>query len=238
MREQKRVRRQRRQSMNLTIAILLVSLMLSSCAGLMTSGEAQYTHEQGVGLFNRGQFAEAIPYFEKTISLEPDFYQSHLYLGRSHLNLRAYGKALAPLRTAYRLSPNDFKKEVVDLLIDALLGAAFSELKQGNLQTSLSYIREVLSVEPKSKKIKDDLSGVLVAVATELFKSGKVREAVKEYTEAIKANPDNTGAYVGLAKALFKSGDFLKALDAAEKAVSLDPDSKEALGIIKDLLKK
>jgi tetratricopeptide (TPR) repeat protein len=238
MREQKRIRRQRKQPMNLTIVVLLVSLVLSSCAGLMISGEAQYTYEQGLALFNQGRFSEAIPIFEKAILLEPDFYQAHLYLGRSHLNLRAYGKALAPLRNAYRLSPNDFKGEVADLLIDALLGTAFSELKEGNIQTSLSYIREVLLTDPKSKKIKDDLSLVLVAVATELFKSGKVREAVKEYTEAIKANPNNTGAYVGLAKALFKSGDFLKALNAAEKAVSIDPDSKEALGVIKDLLKK
>jgi tetratricopeptide (TPR) repeat protein len=238
MREQERVRRQRRQSMNLTIAILLVSLMLSSCAGLMINKEAQYTYEQGLTLFNQGRFSEAIPIFEKAILLESDFYQAHLYLGRSHLNLRAYGKALKPLRTAFRLSPNDFKGEVAELLIDALLGAAFSELKEGNIQSSLGYLREVLSTNPKSQKIKDDLSRLLVAVATELFKSGKVREAVKEYMEAIKANPDNTGAYIGLAKALFRSGDFIKALDAAEKAISLDPDSKEALGVIKDLLRK
>ena len=238
MKEQKSVCSQRKQSINLIIAMVLVSLMLSSCAGLMTNGEGRYAYEQGLALFNQGQFAEAILYFENAVSLEPDFYQAHLYLGRSHLNLRAYGKALAPLRTAYRLSPNDFKREVADLLIDALLGAAFSELKEGDFQTSLSHIREVLAVEPKSKKIKDDLSRVLVAVATELFKSGKVREAVKEYTEAIKANPDNIGAYVGLAKALLRSGDFIKALDAAEKAISLDPDSREALGVIKDLLKK
>ena len=238
MKKQKSVRRQCKQSINLTIVIVLVSLMLSSCAGLRINSEAQYAYEQGFALFNQGRFSEAIPCFEKALSLEPDFYQAHLYLGRSHLNLRAYGKALKPLRSAFRLSPNDFKGEVADLLIDALLGAAFSELKEGNIQTSLSYIREVLSTDPKSKKVKDDLSRVLVAVATELFKSGKVREAVREYMEAIKANPDNTGAYVGLAKALFKSGDLLKALEAAEKAVSLDPDSKEALGVIKDLLKK
>jgi tetratricopeptide (TPR) repeat protein len=64
-----------------------------------------------------------------------------------------------------------------------------------------------------------------------------VREAVKEYTEAIKVNPDNSGAYVGLAKALFKNGDLMKALEAAEKAMSLDPGSKEALDIIKEFLK-
>lgn len=238
MKERKSARRQRKRSISLIIAVVLACLILSSCVGFMISSEARYTYEQGLGLFNRGQFAEAIPCFEKAVSLEPDFYQAHLYLGRSHLNLRAYGTALGPLRAAFRLSPNDFKGEVADLLIDALLGAALSELKAGNIQTSLSYLREVFLTNPKSKKIKDDLSRLLVAIATELFKSGKVREAAKEYTEAIKANPDNTEAYIGLAKALFKSDDFLKALDAAEKAISLDPDSKEALGVIKDLLKK
>ena len=210
MKKQKIVHRQCKQSINLIIAVVLAALILSSCAGLRINSEAQYAYEQGLALFNQGRFSEAIPCFEKALSLEPDFYQAHLYLGRSHLNLRAYGKALKPLRSAFRLSPNDFKGEVADLLIDALLGAAFSELKEGNIQTSLSYIREVLLTDPKSKKVKDDLSRVLVAVAMELYKSGKVREAVKEYMEAIKANPDNTGAYVGLAKALLKSGDFIK----------------------------
>jgi len=238
MEKQRTILKSHNQLTNLIIAVVLASLILYSCAGLMINGEAQSEFDDGLMLFNQGRFAEAIPYFEKAVSMEPDFYQAHLYLGRSHLNLRAYVKALAPLRTAYRLSPNDFKREVADLLIDALLGAAFSELKEGDVQTSLVYIREILSTDPKSQKIKNDISRVLVAVATELFKCGKVREAVKEYMEAIRENPDNTRAYVGLAKALFKSGDLLKALDAAEKAISLDPDSKEALGIIKDLLKK
>ena len=238
MKKQKSVCKQHKKSINAIIAIVFLSAMLSSCAGIMINSEARYFHEQGLTLFNQGRFDEAIPYFEKAVSLEPHFYQAHLYLGRSYLNLRTYGKALSPLRSAYRLSPSNFKQEIADLLIDALLGAAFSELKQGDLQASLSYIREIISADPKSQKIKDDLSRVLVAVATELFKSGNVREAVKEYTEAIRANPDNTGAYVGLAKALIKSGDFLKALEAAEKAISLDADSKEALGVIKDLLKK
>lgn len=181
-----------KQSISLGIVIVLVSLMCVSCAGFIVSGEAQYEFDKGLALFNQGQFAEAIPFFEKAVSLEPDFYQAYLYLGRSQLNLRNYSKALSSLRKAYRLSPEDFKKQVADILIDALLGAAFSELKEGNIQTSISYMREVLAVEPKSKKIKDDLSRVLIAVATELIKSGKVREAIKEYTEAIKTDSSKT----------------------------------------------
>jgi tetratricopeptide (TPR) repeat protein len=181
-----------KQSISFGIAIVLILLMCISCAGIIVSGEAQYEFDKGLALFSQGQFAEAIPFFEKAVSLEPDFYQAYLYLGRSQLNLRNYSKALSSLRKAYRLSPEDFKKQVADILIDALLGAAFSELKEGNFLTSLSYIREILSTEPKSQRIKADLSRVLVAVATELFKSGKVREAIKEYTEAIKTDSSKT----------------------------------------------
>jgi tetratricopeptide (TPR) repeat protein len=238
MRERKTGRRQGKLPMHMIIVMVLVPLMISSCTGFMIGGKAKYAYEQGFAFFNEGRFTEAIPYFEEALSLEPDFYSAHLYLGRSHLNLHNYGKALPSLRKAYRLSPQDFQKQVMDILVDALMGAAFSELKEGNFQASLNYVREILSVEPRSQKIKDDLSRVLVTIATELFKSGKVREAIKEYTEAIKINPDNSSAYMGLARALFKNGDFMKALDAAQNALSLDPDSKEALGLIKEFLKK
>lgn len=232
------IHRQCKCSYKTLVIVLLLWFVLPSCAGIFINSNARYAYEQGLALFDQGRFSEAIPYFEEAISREPDYYSAHLYLGRAHLNLRNYGKAIPHLRTAYRLSPRDFQKEIMDLLIDALLGAAYSELKEGNFQASLQYIREGLSADPKAKKIKEDLSGLLVAVATELYKSGKARDAAKEYLEAIKVNPDNANAYIGLAKTLLKSGELAKALEAAEKAVSLNPDSKEALNVIKELLKK
>ncbi len=221
----------------ITLAIL-VHLALSSCAGFFIGREAENAHEKGLALFNQGNFSEAVPFFEKAISLEPDFYSARLYLGRSHLNLHNFREAIPHLRKAYRLSPRGFQEQATDLLFDALLGAAYVELKEGNLETSLNYIRELLSADPKSRKIKEDISRIIVAVATELYKSGKARDAIREYGEAIKADPDNINAYIGLAKALLKNGELTKALGAAEEALSLDPKSREALAIIKDLLKK
>ncbi|HVN96377.1 MAG TPA: tetratricopeptide repeat protein [Syntrophorhabdaceae bacterium] len=212
---------------------MVVVLALASCAGLITS-QARGEFDTGRALFSQGMFEQAIPYFERAISMDPDFYEANLYLGRSYLNLRNYGKALGPLRTAYRLSPEDFKKQSVDILVDALLGAALSEANQGNIGASLGYVREVLSTDLKAERVREDISRVLVAVAMELFKSGKVREAIEEYTEAIKANPDNSDAYVGLAKALIKNGDFLKALDAASRALSVNPENTDALDIMKN----
>ncbi|MHB8110974.1 MAG: tetratricopeptide repeat protein [Syntrophorhabdaceae bacterium] len=219
------------------ILISMASFFLCSCAGVSINPEVRADFNAGVMFFNQGKFPEALVYFEKAVSAEPDYYEAQLYLGRSYLNMKDYSRAVPPLRRAYRLSPDDFKSQAFDILIDALMGAAFSELGKGNFETSLTYLREVMSGDPKAKKIKDDMSNVLVAVATGLFRKGEVRESIKIFSDAIKADPNNTKAYVGLAKALIKSGSLAEAIDAAQKAMSLDPTSSETLNLVKELLR-
>jgi tetratricopeptide (TPR) repeat protein len=215
--------------------LAVAAAFLFSCAGAFINPAVRADFEAGLALFNQGNFAEALPLFEKAVSAEPDYYEAQLYLGRTHLNMKNYAKAVSSLRAAYRLSPQDFKGQIVDILIDALLGAALSEVKKGNYEGSLSYLRELMSVEPKAKKVKDDISNVLVAVATSLFMKGDVRDAVKLFGDAIRENPDNAKAYLGLARALLKTGAIPDAIDAARKALSLDPSSNEAFNVMKEM---
>jgi tetratricopeptide (TPR) repeat protein len=217
--------------------LIVVAFFFFSCAGAFISPAVRADFEAGLALFNQGKFPEALPFFEKAVAAEPDFYEAQLYLGRTHLNMKNYAMAIPSLKRAYRLSPDDFKTQAIDILIDALLGAAFSELGKGNFETSLTYLREILSVDPKGKKIKDDMSNVLVAVATGLLMKGDVREAISVFSDAIKANPDNTKAYLGLAKAFIKTGALAEAIEAAQKALSLDPSSRDALNIVKEMIR-
>ncbi len=218
--------------------VLVVSVLVLSCAGPQINSEARSRFEEGLVLFGRGHFQEAVPCFERAVSLEPDYYDANLYLGRAYVSLHKFNQAISPLKKAFRLAPDDFKKQGADLLIDALMGAAYGELKDGRVETALAYAREILDTNPEAQKVKADISRLLVAVAMELAKSGKVREAVREYREALRANPDNADAYAGLAMALLKSGELARALEAAQQAVSLDPNMKAALKVILDLLKR
>ncbi|HXG52331.1 MAG TPA: tetratricopeptide repeat protein [candidate division Zixibacteria bacterium] len=103
-------------------------LWLAGCAAIDLFHPAQASFQQGVALFNRGQFREAIPYFEQAIHDDPNFAQAYLYLGRSHLSLRQWREALHPLRTAYQLAPGEAKQEVFNLLTDVLFAAAVDGL--------------------------------------------------------------------------------------------------------------
>jgi tetratricopeptide (TPR) repeat protein len=59
-----------------------------------------------VGLipFHRGRPEEAIPYFRKTIELDPSFAIGHAWLGMAQLWLKEYGEAETHIRKAVELS--------------------------------------------------------------------------------------------------------------------------------------
>jgi tetratricopeptide (TPR) repeat protein len=107
----------------------LVSLAMVSCATI-ASYQARSEYDTGLSLFNRGQFDEAIPHFEKATEVDPDFAMAYLYLGRSYVSAGNYAKAINPLRTAYRLSPDNVKNQILDILLDALFNAGQSEIKK------------------------------------------------------------------------------------------------------------
>ncbi len=219
------------------LILAVAAIFLVSCAGVGTSPEARADFNAGLNLFNQGKFDSALPFFQRAAEREPDYYEAQLYLGRTYLTMKNYGKALPALRQAYRLSPDDFKSQAFDILLDALMGAAFDELGKGNFESSLTYVREIMSSSPKGKKVKDDMSNVLVAVATGLARKGDVRDAVGVFRDAIKENPDNAKAYIGLARVLIKSGAIAEAIENAQKALSLDPTSNEALNVLKEMLR-
>ncbi len=102
------------------VAVLLAPLLLG-CAGAETGDEGQSQFNRGLSLFNRGRFAEAVPAFERATELKPDWPEAYLYLGRSHLSLGQWQDALPPLRAAYRLSPDQTRREAGELILDVLL---------------------------------------------------------------------------------------------------------------------
>jgi tetratricopeptide (TPR) repeat protein len=100
--------------------LLTVIACLFSCAGIQTM-QAQSEFDEGLTLFNRGRYDEAIPHFEKATEIDPDYGKAYLYLARSYMNIGKWKEAVPPLRTAYRLSPDETKKEVTDMIIDIIL---------------------------------------------------------------------------------------------------------------------
>lgn len=106
------------------LKILFLSFLISSlfaCSGVQEKTGAQDEFETGLSLFNRGEFEEAVTHFKKAAELEPEYGRAYLYLGRSYLNLGRWREAILPLRTAFRLEPEETKKEIAYIIFDFLL---------------------------------------------------------------------------------------------------------------------
>ena len=75
--------------------------------------DAQNEFEEGLNLFNSGRYQEAIPRSQRASDLDPNFARAYFYLRRSYIGLKSWRQALTPLRTAYRLSPEETKREAL-----------------------------------------------------------------------------------------------------------------------------
>jgi tetratricopeptide (TPR) repeat protein len=210
------------------ISVCFVLILLAGCVSIGTFNSAEREFETGLGFFNRGMYDEAIPHFQRATELDLNYVDAYIYLGRSHLSMARWAQAVPPLRTAFRLSPARTQGEILDILIDALLGAALTEFKLGNYPGAISHLQEGLQLRVGSDTLMSQLVAVFVAQGRELLSQGRHKDATSSFSEAIRLSPDETDAYLGLAEAFLKEGDFFKALDAAEKALQIDPTNRDA----------
>ena len=128
------------------LSAVLIIFVLNSCAGIGVFSSAQNEFKIGHDLFNRGQYEEAINHFNKSTELDPTFGRPYIYLGRSYVNLMRWHEAIPPFRTALRLTPEETKQEIVNIMIDALLAVAISDFREGNFRASIDSLKEALNL--------------------------------------------------------------------------------------------
>jgi Flp pilus assembly protein TadD len=219
--------------------VLVATLFFGSCALLPTAvSNAQREFDQGLELFNAGRYEEAIPRFQKATELDPNFGRAYLYLGRSYVSLKRWRQALSPLRTAYRLSPDETKREALDLLIDALFSAGLDSFRAADFGSAVDYFREILGLQPTDAKGRNELVKALVAQGGDSLSRGNLSQAISAYTDAVKLSPNSFDAVFGLAKAFFRNGELYKAWQAAQEAAKVEPGNREAQSFLQQLQKR
>lgn len=221
-----------------SFSLLAVLVLLSSCATLGIFSGAQYEFDQGLALFNRGSYEEAIVRFQRATEIDPNFVQAYLYLGRSHVSLKRWRQALPLLRTAYRLSPEETKREVFNVLLDALFSVAIDDFRVGDFGSSIAHLREILELQPTSTRAREEMVKALIAHGADLLARGNISQAIGSYTEAIRLSPSSFDAVLGLAKAAFRNGEFHKAFQVLQDAIKLQPGNREAQSLLNELQRR
>jgi len=217
-----------RKLKNIFVISFLVITFFTSCSGLRTGGSALAQFEKGLSLFNRGRYENAATHFIRATELDPDYTKAYIYLGRSYIGLKQWHSALHPLRTAYRISPDQAKKEVSNLLIDTLFTLVISEIRKGNFDGSNAYLSEYLDLNKTLGSSNNQIVSFLITFAAQELKRGNLTNTVSALKLALNIDPKNSDAYIGLGRAYFKDGRMFDALNNIRKAILLDPSNKEA----------
>jgi tetratricopeptide (TPR) repeat protein len=217
------------------LPVLLLGLLLgwlTACAHVRVPVDAQGAFDHGLRVFQRGQYAEAIPLFEEATQLDPNFGQAYLYLGRSYLNLGQWGYAIPVLRTAFRLAPEASQHEITALLLDALLGGATAALTTGGFREAVGLLKEALELTPQAQHLLPPLVEALIGWGRQLLAQGHLRDAIGAFTESTYLAPQQVDAYVGLARALWQQGEIFKALAAVQTALRLAPHNSHVRALL------
>jgi len=213
--------------------IVMVALCVTACATLGIVPTATQEFEKGLGLFHQGRYIEAILHFQRATELDPEFARAYLYLGRCHVNVRQWPQAIPPLRTALRLSPDEFKKEAVQILLDALVGLAMAQFRQGDSDDAGAAVAHGLNLDHQSPELRQRIADFLVSSGERSIEGGCTDDVMACSSQATEHAPNDAAPYISLAKTLIAQGNFSGALRVLCRALNLDPDDPHIQQLLK-----
>ena len=162
----------------------------------------------GTWLSKKGQIAEAMDCFHKSLKIKPDDSDVLYNLGNAFARLGNWDEAINNYKRALQIIPN--QPDILDNL-----GFAFAARKQ--FADAIACFEAALKLDPDSADAHNNL-------ATVLFIQKRFDEAIRHYREALLITPDNPQIYSNLGDALVKQGQTAEAVRCYQEALRLNPD--------------
>ena len=201
----------------------------------------------------RDRLAEAEPHCRNSIAAEPVFADSHILLGVINTRFGKTEEAIANLRRALEIDPNN-AMALVNIATPLAMSGNTNEASQSlntaldiyrrqgtdprGLANSFSNLAAIFAKQNRFDKAAESLETLLefapdrsdarANYALALFLQNKLAEAKVEVDRAIAQNPNQAEGYNILGKILEKQGDNSRAAAQFERALQIKPDLKEA----------
>jgi tetratricopeptide (TPR) repeat protein len=172
-------------------------------------------------LFAEAKFDEAQEVFEKFLEKQPDFFQTHMFIGNCLKEKGEYDKALAQYRKALEKAPADPGPN--DIQVKAKILAAIGDLyiRQNDLKTAQDYFRQSLELNTEDEILAYNVGEIF-------FSNNKTEEAIRYFKLAASIKPQWPEPYVKLGYTYLNSGDYKSAIESFEKFLEMAPDSDQA----------
>lgn len=163
-------------------------------------------HEKGT--------AEALPFFQHAVELDPNFASGYLYLGKMYTNSGQGERAKELFGKAYSLREHASERERFDI------ESMYYEFVTGNLENTIRVFREWLASYPRDYAALGNLASIYAS-------KGQYEEAVELARESIQENPNNLTGYINLAWFLLALNRFSESHRTIQDAFDRKLDGEE-----------
>lgn len=189
--------------------VLLVCLSFSiSCK----SHRANKYFKEGLELEGKGFCEEAIPLYEKAVTIKPTFPDALYHLGVCYSAVGDVPRAIEWLEKAVE-KKGDYEE---------------AQAKLGELYLKMGRFGKAVETYKRLAELKPENNTYLVSLGEALVNQGDYLEALKYLSKAVEITPDYRAYYfIGVSKG--KLGDWEGAIEFLSKANELKPDFAEAL---------
>jgi tetratricopeptide (TPR) repeat protein len=161
----------------------------------------------GTTYYEAGDYARALPYFEKAIALKSDYADPYHNRGLIYLKKGLLDQAVADLTLAIKYKPNNFS---------AYNARGVAYFKKQDPGRALADLNEALKIRPNDHEVYNNLGNVY-------FAQGRLAEAIAAYRRSVKINPGWVEANFNLGSAYYLKGDYQPAIDYLTAAVKINP---------------
>jgi predicted O-linked N-acetylglucosamine transferase (SPINDLY family) len=158
-----------------------------------------------------GKHDEAIEFYNKSISLKPDYAEAYGNMGNALKDQGKLEEAIEAFHKALSLKPD---------YADAYSNMGTALQDQGKLDEAIEAYNKALSLKP-------DYAEAYCNMGVTLKDQGKLEEAIEVCTKSISLKPDYADAYINMGVALKDQGKLEEAIDVYNKALLLRPDYAE-----------
>jgi Tfp pilus assembly protein PilF len=169
----------------------------------------------GLGIINdyQGRLDDARKYYEEAIDRDPKFSEAYNALGVVYSKQQKWDEAIEA-----------FQKALDNKLYTT---PHVPYLNLGDLYMARKEYAKAAEAYRESKRFVN-LELTTIKLGTALYESGKTKEAISEFQEAVALSPRNAATRFSLGVALLKDGNKKSALAEFKKVVELDPKSEIA----------
>ena len=166
----------------------------------------------GMAMGGNARYDEAAAHFEKSLKIDPNFYDGLVAMGVTRSNQARLPEAVEYFQTAIHLQPDAPNAHVQ-------LGLVL--WKQDRDQAAVEEMRLASQLAPNDPDIRANLGLALSLVS-------RFPEAIEEFHEALRLNPDSAETHSNLGSALLAAGKPRESIPEFEMALRLKPELKGA----------